>query len=210
MKKLAIMQPYFYPYIGYFDLIKNVDVFVFLTDVQFTRRSWMTRNRIRSIQKDWQYIRINASKAPQKTMIFDIKINDTWLHALNSTLLNTYGKKIKNHPIFLDLQEYKNESNLCNILCKSIISIAKYFKLPTKFLDSRNYRSIHEKNQNGIIEITKNLGGEVYINPYGGKKLYQEHEFAKHNIKLEFMPKPQYVNELSILDLIFGEGIDSL
>lgn len=205
MKKIAIMQPYFYPYMGYFDLIKSVDYFVFLTDVQFTRRSWMTRNKIRSNQKNWQYIHIPTLKTPQKTLIHDILIADNWLEHLNLKLLYTFGKQIIKHPIYLDLQNYKNETNLCTMLCKSVINTANYLNITTKFLDSRNYRSTYEKKQNGIIEIVKNLGGTIYLNACGGRSLYQKEEFEKHNIKLDFMPEISYMNNLSILDLIFGD-----
>lgn len=207
MKKIAVMQPYFYPYVGYFDLIKNVDYFVFLTDVQFTRRSWISRNKIRSHQKKWQYIHVPTLKAPQKTLIHDVLIVQNWIEHLNSKLLHTFGKKIEKHPIYLDLQNYKDETNLCRMLCNSVIRTASYLNITTKFLDSRNFRTTHEKNQNGIIEIVKNLGGTIYINACGGRCLYQKDEFEKHNIKLDFMPDVSHSNKLSILDLIFGDKI---
>lgn len=73
--KTAIMQPYFFPYVGYFELIKYVDNFVFLSNVQYVKRRWINRNKIRSANKNFQYITIPIKNCQQKTLIENIEIN---------------------------------------------------------------------------------------------------------------------------------------
>ena len=210
MKKIAIMQPYFYPYIGYFEMVKSVDAFVFLTDVQYVRRSWMCRNRIRSHQEEWQYIRVGVKKAPQESLICNMQAEVGWLNDMNKTLLHVYGQHIKSHPLYADLQQYEKETDLCKILCKSVEATSRYLGIKTEFLDSRNYRTIHASNQDGILELVENVGGNIYINASGGTELYQKSDFANRGIELLFMQPCQNQNKLSILDLIFGDGLTSL
>jgi hypothetical protein len=87
---------------------------------------------------------------------------------------------------------------------------SRYLGIKTEFLDSRCYRTVHANNQDGILEIVKNIGGNIYINASGGTELYQKSDFANLGIELLFMPPCQKQNKLSILDLIFGDGVTSL
>ena len=91
--RLGIMQPYFFPYIGYISLIKNVDKFILLDDVQFIRHGWIERNRILKPTGGWQYISVPLEKHGQKIAIKDIKINNSqqWKSKIISQL--TYYKK---------------------------------------------------------------------------------------------------------------------
>ena len=118
MKKIAIMQPYFFPYIGYFELINKVDEFVFLTDVQYVKRSWITRNKIKSHNKEFDLIKIDIKKHSQKTNINQIEILDNkWKELFFNKILHTYGKKSLSHPLmnFIEKLEHKLLKDfLCN------------------------------------------------------------------------------------------------
>ena len=75
--KVAIMQPYFFPYLGYFGLINHTEKFILFDTVQFIRHGWIERNRILKPMEDWQYIAVPLKKHSQKTLIKDIEINNS-------------------------------------------------------------------------------------------------------------------------------------
>lgn len=206
--KIAVMQPYFYPYLLYFKLIKTVDTFVFLTDVQYLRRGWMNRNCIRT-QTGWQYLTIPVEKSPQDTLIYNIKTVPDWGQLHCKTLLTTYGKKTEQHWLFQKFKELCAETNLCNFLCKSIQHTAANLDIKTIFLDSRDYPS-SLRREHRIIDICKKLNATTYVNLPGGTTLYTPEMFAEHNIQLEFIPILDNSNHLSIIDLCLGDNMEKL
>lgn len=203
MKKIAIMQPYFFPYIGYFELINKVDEFVFLTDVQYVKRSWITRNKIKSHNKEFDLIKIDIKKHSQKTNINQIEILDNkWKELFFNKILHTYGKKSLSHPLmnFIEKLEHKL---LKDFLCNSIMWISKYLNLNVNFIESENLSK--KTKQDKIIEICKKCNCETYVNAFNGKNLYSTEEFKKNSINLEFMELTTYENKFSIVDLILTE-----
>ena len=92
--KLAIMQPYFFPYIGYWSLIKQTDHFMIFDTPQFMRRGWIERNRILKQQGDWQYISVPLEKKPLDTPINQmvIRSNESWKEKIKNQLMH-YKKK---------------------------------------------------------------------------------------------------------------------
>lgn len=204
--RIAIHQPYYYPYIGYFELINAVDTFVFLTDVQYVRRGWMNRNRIRC-NKNWTYLTIPVIKSPQETLISDIIVTNNWHEEHKKSLLNTYGKKIQNHPLYCEFLKLSHLKSLCEINCQSINATARYLKITTPFRDSREF-NINLTKEYKLIGICQALNADKYLNASGGRHLYQQESFQ--NIDLEFIEPTKVENKLSILDLIFGDGLESL
>jgi hypothetical protein len=97
--KLAIMQPYFFPYAGYFQLMKNVDLFVFLDDVQYIRRGWINRNKIN--KNTPTYITVPINKAPQSAKINEISICHGWVDNHLKSFIHVYGNKIKENIVFI-------------------------------------------------------------------------------------------------------------
>ena len=97
------MQPYFLPYQGYFSLIKEVDLFILLDDVQFIRHGWIERNRILKPQESWQYIKVPLVKHPRETKIKDIKIsyNEDW----RKKMLAQIGHYKKRAPFYREGSE---------------------------------------------------------------------------------------------------------
>jgi hypothetical protein len=198
--KIAIQQPYFYPYIGYFELIKSVDKFVFFNDVQYIRRGWINRNKI---YKE-SYITIPVKKSIQKTKINQIKINyeHNWHHKHCRTLEAKYGKKCLNHPIYLFYKNIPKYIFLVDLLKSSIKNVCNFLKIETEFLDSEGL-NINENivKENRIIEICKKLDASHYYNLPGGVKLYNKENFNKNNIDLKFIDTNNIKNNFSILDL---------
>jgi hypothetical protein len=209
--KTAIMQPYFFPYVGYFELIKYVDNFVFLSNVQYVKRRWINRNKIRSANKNFQYITIPIKNCQQKTLIENIEINysTNWIQDQLKTLLHTYGKKIKNNLVYVNYEKYlyekENKLDVFNKFC--IKQICYYFKFETNFFDSNKFKNDLDKTKR-ILNICKSLNTSEYVNATNGQTLYQQKDFI--DMKLTFMEPTKYENKLSILDLLFGDNITSI
>lgn len=204
--RLAIMQPYFFPYIGYFELIRAVDVFVLLTTVQYIRKGWVNRNRVR--RKDsWGYITVPVLHQPRGTKIRDIKIDNStaWKKRILKTLRCTY-KRAEEHPLYQCLKSQEEEM-LSPILCNTLKFTAHYLGLSTEFVESS---PSHERSQELILSVCKDFGATTYINLPGGMGLYDETQFAKNAVELKFMKPTSHPNTLSILDLCLGDGYHAM
>ena len=200
--KIAIMQPYFFPYLGYFKLIEEADIFVFFNDVQYIRRGWINRNRIKSHNKDWQYITVPVCHCPMNTNIKDVFIKNEidWHNKHIKTLENLYGS---NKSIVNMYKKIDKKEKLQDLLIFTIIETCKILKINTTFLMSSDLelKEVFTENKatNKIIGLCLALGATAYINASGGKDLYREEDFKNHNISLEFLT-PYVGNNLSVLD----------
>ena len=208
------MQPYFLPYIGYFALINAVDKFVYYDDVQYIRRGWINRNRVK-MKDDWLYITIPVKKAPLSTNINQIFIvnKKKEIKKIKKTIKHCYIKapyyeKIKK----LIFQHIKPGMNISNLNINLTNEIAKYLNIKTRFYISSNIDKNNSlSGEKMILEICKKLNSNIYINPIGGVKLYSKKRFEKYNIKLKFLemkrisyPQGDYdfIENLSILDVL--------
>jgi hypothetical protein len=193
--KIAIMQPYFYPYVGYFELMKVVDKFIFLNDVQYVRRSWINRNKIRSKDKAHQWIALPVSYAPRETKIQDIKIsNQHWTSHSGLILKSTYGKKIEENDCFVNFLSLCVFENLQDVLINSIKHTAKYLGITCDFdVSSGISNEVREKK---IIDICNFFDADTYFNLSGGKNLYNQKQFKE--IKINFLELTSYKNNFSI------------
>ncbi len=194
------MQPYFFPYMGYFELIKSVDVFVFLNDVQFTRRGWINRNKIRSKDKQFDNIIVPVKKHKQRTNINLIEVySNEWNDLLLKKIIFTYGKNNKEN-VFCYLKSLKNYNMLKDVLCSSIIWTSRRLGIKTQFENSENISL-----KNGvfkIIDICKHFNCKHYFNLCNGASIYSQKQFDDYNISLNFMKLTEFHNKLSILDII--------
>lgn len=209
------MQPYFLPYIGYFQLINAVDAFVFYDDVNYIKNGWINRNRI-LVNKHANYITIPLEKASSFKLINEINIikNKEFLKALKTIEL-AYKKAPYFEPIFqLISQIWKDTNNTISDLAVNTCKvICQYLKLETKFysssLDFSETKGMERAER--LQAICKKLGASEYINTIGGTELYTKEEFKNKGINLNFIKSkdikyPQYGNEfipwLSILDVL--------
>jgi hypothetical protein len=205
--KVAVMQPYFFPYIGYFELINSVDVFVFLTNVQYIRRGWINRNRIKSHNEEFQYLTVPIEQCPQHTLIKDVKIHKSDWHKKHlATLTHVYGKKAEEHIVYQKYSECQT-TNLSDLLKANIKTCCEHLGIKTKFLESTNFIDSKNPTQR-IVQICEALNASEYINATNGRHLYSQEDFK--DIKLTFMEPTNHQNKLSILDLCLGSGIKNL
>lgn len=218
MKKIGIMQPYFLPYLGYWQLIGAVDVYVVFDDVNYIKRGWINRNRIRLSNGEVSYIRLPVSKASQNKLICDHSISN--LEETKATLLKTLEYNYKKRPNYIEgLQLIENvfnteNDNLADFLFRQIELVSKYFHFDTQIIrssDLNNDKSL--LGQEKIIDIVKLLQGDIYINAIGGISLYHSSRFKEEKLQLQFLdpsfpPYDQGINNfipaLSVLDLVMN------
>lgn len=191
--KLAIMQPYFMPYIGYFQLINLVDKFVFYDDVTFIKQGWINRNQI-LINDQAKLFSVPLSKASSHTLIKDVLISDIryekWKKSFLSTIMFNY-KKAKNYAVVETLIEsilLTRPKTISELAIKSVIEISNYLDLDTEFdVSSKNYGNAHLSGQDRVLDICQKENANTYINPIGGIELYSKDMFSERNIELMFI-----------------------
>lgn len=218
--KLGIMQPYFLPYIGYWQLINAVDKYVIYDDVNFINKSWINRNNI-LLNGDKHQINLLLTEASQNKLINQVAIQDNQTKLIRTIELN-YKKApmfLQVFPLFLHIMEYPDK-NLAKFIGNSIVEIARYLSIETEFI----YSSTLDKDntlraQDKILNICKLLNANKYINAIGGADLYSKDDFNKVGIELSFLetkiePYKQFKNEfvpyLSILDVLMFNDVESI
>lgn len=209
------MQPYFFPYIGYWQLINAVDKFVIYDDVNFKKKGWIHRNNI-LINGETRYFNIRLKKASQNKLINEIEILQDEKYKLD--LLRTIKKAYKKAPYFYDVYKIietvfsHEETKLSNFLAFSILEIIAYLEIDTEIiLSSKIQKNNYLKGQAKIIEICKILGAKDYINPIGGTELYSKEEFKENGLNLFFINtnnieykqfNNNFIPNLSIIDVM--------
>ena len=221
--KLAIMQPYFFPYIGYFQLIATVDKFVIYDDVNFINKGWINRNNI-LVNGKAHMITVPLDGASQNKRINEVDILDDnkWKLRILKTIKQSYSKA----PYFdstcnlIETVFEKNRKKISVLNIDGILTICEYLDIKTEIIkDSERYKNNHLKGQNRILDICIKEKATSYINPSGGLELYDYTAFQKMGIKLSFSnselnPYKQFTNDflpaLSILDVLMFNSKDNI
>ena len=206
--KVACMQPYFLPYVGYWQLIKAVDKFVILDDVQYITRGWVNRNKIFVNGKE-NWITIPLKNANRNRMINEIEICDKslWLPKFERSILYNFRKSPNFEEGYQILKGILNfeKYNLSDFLVRSIKLICESLEIKTKILMSSNFSSNKKlKGQEMIINICKQIDASEYVNLSGGLKLYDRKFFNYNKINLNFIKSNSYFQYLSIIELILS------
>jgi len=221
--KLGIMQPYFFPYLGYFDLLNNVDLFIVSDLTQYVKESWINRNRILHPNKStWQYITVPVDKLSlrnsYRTPIMEIRAvkDKKWKQHMIGQLSH-YNKVAPCADAMTDFvkqclevdEDFLSRLNV-HILdrCAKLLGIDFQYQLMSELsIELHRERSTEER----ILDLCEYLGATEYVNLPGGRGLYHEDVFAAHSIKLTFRNLPSliystgsYVFEpnLSIIDVL--------
>lgn len=223
--KIAIMQPYIFPYIGYWQLIYAAEKFVILDDVNYIMRGYINRNSILLNGKAYRFT-IPVEKASQNKMIMETKLNFTQDRKQDflRTLHNAYRKSPQYDKVMPLLKNIilNPETDLTAYIKYSLKQIMGYLDIHTKLLVSSELEKPQgTKGEDRIIEICKKVGADTYINPCGGRKLYSPRNFEKENIKLYFLDvctdeiiysqqQESFVGNLSIIDILFFNAISDV
>ena len=210
--KLGIMQPYFMPYIGYWQLMAAVDTYVIYDDVNYIKKGWINRNNI-LVNNDKQMFTIALNGASQNKLINEITIADDFTK-LRKTIHMAYHKAPYYNDVMalLDKIYSYQSSNLADFIANSIELVCQYLDIQTKIIMSSDIEKDNSlKGQDKILEICKLLNADTYYNAIGGQELYDKSVFEKENIKLCFLKSdiPEYsqyknafVPGLSIIDVL--------
>ncbi len=224
MSSIAIMQPYLFPYLGYFQLLNSVDLFVLYDDVQYMKGGWINRNRILEknspsyltfpIKKDSTYLNINERSFSELSDMEKRKvlrrIEAAYKDAPHFT--ETYGILTR----FLD-REYKNAAEDIRL---SFQMIQEYLGLPVNFVFSSTLKdTIGLKGLERVLTICRSLNADVYINAPGGASLYSKEAFLAQGISLQFIQPdpivyeqfaPDFVPNLSIIDVLMFNSVGDI
>ena len=206
--KAAIMQPYFFPYFGYYQLVNLVDTFVFLDDVNYINKGWVDRNKIISNGQEF-YFSVPLNKKSQNKLINEIYLADSflpWRNKFLKTLKHLYGKCLGFEKIY-DLVKkvlFSEDEKISDLACCSIQETSCFLGSKTQFLYSSDL-SCTGGSQERIINICKLLGVTEYVNPIGGLELYDKKNFLEHDIKLNFMRSMQPFDYLSIIHVLMKD-----
>lgn len=216
---IAIMQPTFLPWMGYFTMIACVDKFIFLDSVQFERSSWQSRNKIKLQEKEY-LLSLSCKKTPLQTKIQDITLNQDqrWKKKLLKTLVQAYSTSINFEKYFSYIERaVLNNSNLADLNIDLITYFCKELNIKTPLFRSSKLNLSTRKREEGLIDICKYFNDDFYLSPQGSKD-YLETEFArklfedeKINIRYFNFEHPSYtqmgenfIKYLSIVDFLFN------
>lgn len=214
--KLGIMQPYFFPYLGYWQLINAVDKYVIYDDVNYIKGGWINRNRILS-NGNPAYFKLSVIGASSNKLINEIEVNTN--EKIISKCLKTIKETYSKAPYFNDVYQLietiilYGENNLALYLKNSLEIISHYLDINTEFILSSDINKDNGlKGQDKVIHICKLLNANEYYNAIGGQKLYSFEEFKNNGLKLSFLKtelteysqaKSQvFIPGLSIIDVL--------
>lgn len=217
------MQPYFFPYIGYWQLMRAVDRFIVLDDVNYINRGWINRNQV-LVNGAVTYITVPLSAASQNRLICDIRLDsqDGWRQRLSKTVKYAYARAPCFKHVFplVDEMIRVDSNGLSDYLTRQLTGMARFIGLSTEVvLASARCPASGQKGQERIIEICRQEQATTYINLPGGRALYDAQAFKAAGIELTFLnvrPKeygqcsPGFTPNLSIIDMLMSVGRDGI
>jgi len=224
--KCVILQPSYIPWRGYFHLIFKADLFVFYNDVQYDKRGWRNRNRIKTPQGiQWLTIPVHASGSMKaNTPINNINISWEQPWALNHWQRIQYS--YKKAPCFPLYQDYfsdvysRNPETLADFTIKTTIEISRLLGIThTQFIKSSELTDIEGTKTDRLISILQKVGANHYISGPSASDYIEKEKFNDAGISMEYMSYgypsyeqlyPPYEPYVSIIDLLFMHGEDSL
>ena len=220
--KLGIMQPYFFPYLGYWQLIAVVDKFIVLDDVNFIKQGWIHKNNI-LLEGVAKPINLTLNQASSFKEIRNIEISSKFNNKkILNTLMHAYKKAPyfnQVYPLLVDCLSY-SEMNLSKYLAYGLNTIAQYLQIDTQIvMTSSIYAKKNLFGEDRIIDICKGAQATTYINAIGGQDLYDEVQFSNEGIDLKFINmnsiiyqqfSHDFVANLSIIDVMMFNSVDKI
>ncbi|MBT4791176.1 MAG: WbqC family protein [Halobacteriovoraceae bacterium] len=218
--KIAIMQPYFFPYIGYFQLIAEADTFVVYDNIQYTKKGWINRNRILQNGKGVLFT-IPLKKASDYLDVCERELSgDFNRKKLLNQITGAYRRAPyfkQTFPLIEQIVQFE-DPNLFSYLHYSIFSICKYLGIKTEIKTSSDIDIDHKlKGQDKVLAICETLGADSYVNAIGGVELYSKDIFKAKGIDLNFIRSkpieyPQFGAEfapmLSMIDTMMFNSLE--
>jgi hypothetical protein len=217
--RLAVMQPYLFPYIGYWQLMRAVDRFIVLDDVHYINRGWINRNQV-LVNGAATYITAPLSGASQNKSICDIRLDSQrdWRQKLSRTVKYAYARAPCFEQVFplVDAMIRVDSNQLSDYLTRQLTGMARFIGVSTEvFLASARCPSRGPRGQERIIDICRHEQAATYINLPGGRALYDAQAFKAAGIELAFLDvrakayrqvSPGFIPNLSIIDTLRSVG----
>ncbi|WP_395167158.1 WbqC family protein [Francisella salimarina] len=226
--KLAIMQPTFNPWVGYFDLINSVDIFVFLDNVQLEKRSWQVRNKVKSNDDKEIFISIPIKKIEHRdnTLINTAVINGyDWAKKALKTIKHNYSKSKyfkEVYPFIEKLILNKENYILSDYNINIIKSVSDKLAIKTSFIRASSINNLEGAKDKLLLSICKSLNASTYISPKGSSVYLQKNnageKYKMNRVGLYYSDyvHPRYsqvgrdfIEYLGIFDLLFNEGFEN-
>ncbi|GKV89198.1 WbqC family protein [Pectobacterium carotovorum] len=222
MIKYAVMQPYFFPYIGYFQLMAEVDVFVVYDNIKYTKKGWINRNRILLNGKDSTFslpLKKDSDFLDVKDRVLSETFNrDDLINKIRGAYRRApYFKNV--FPLLENIINYRDD-NLFNYILYSLESIKGYLGLACNIKVSSSINIDHSlKSQDKVLAFGNALGAKSYSNPPGGISLYSQEAFSLHGMTLNFIQPNNiiykqfdepFVAWLSIIDVMMFNSSDEV
>ena len=212
--KCAIMQPYFLPYIGYFQLMDAVDVFIIYDNIKYTKKGWINRNRY-LLNSSEAVFTVPLVKGSDELQVVERTISDSFDRR---RFLDRLREAYRGAPYLNETMELlaaivnNDETNLFRFIHQSVMRICRVLAITTEVVVSSTIPVDHTlKAEDKVLAICKAMNAGVYINAIGGVELYSKERFASEGIALKFIKSapveyPQFGNSfvpwLSIVDLL--------
>jgi hypothetical protein len=219
-KTVAIIQSNYIPWKGYFDLINLVDEFILYDGVQYTRRDWRNRNRIKTPQGlMWLTIPVKV-KGRYHQKIRETEISDPgWSDKHWQSIIHNYSRAEyfdTYRDLFEELYLDQKERYLSNVNYRFLAAICEILGVHTRLSWSRDYHIVEEDKTERLIGLCKQAGATEYLSGPAAKAYVDEQLFEDEGIVLRYMdysgyPEyhqlfPPFEHSVSIVDLIFNEG----
>jgi hypothetical protein len=220
--RAAIMQPYFFPYIGYFQLIGAVDLFVVYDNIKYTKRGWINRNRILSGGRDVPFT-LPLKGASDFLELRDREVASNFdCDKLINQVRGAYAVAPQFKRVFPLIEEIlrHDATNLFEFLYHSLVRTCDIVGITTRFVASSTLGTERElKGQDKVLALCEAVNAKVYVNAIGGVDLYSKDEFRARGIELQFIHPGSYVYPqfgaefvpwLSIVDVLMFNPLDSI
>ncbi len=223
--RLAIMQPYIFPYIGYFQLINSVDKFVFYDDVTFIKQGWINRNNILCNGEKKLFTipvrNISSNSLINETIVSDKPIN--WDKKFISTIIQSYKKAPYFKQVFPIIEKNINGSintTISDVSKSSVISVLDYLGITKEITYSSTlYKNASLNAEHRVVDICLKESAKSYHNAIGGKELYEKSFFKSKGIELCFLEPSllnysqsvrEFISGLSIIDVLMNNSIEDV
>ena len=217
--KVAIMQPYFFPYIGYFQLISSVDLFVIYDNIKYAKKGWINRNRFLCNGTD----RVFTVPVRKDSDSLDVRRRAIAADFDRRKLVNQLREAYRRAPHFRDTFPVVERAvmaphdNLFEYVCSSVLEVCGYLGIGTRIVPSSSLAiDTALKAQDKVLALCNAAGASVYINAMGGQDLYNRQEFRARGVELKFLKTlaidyPQFgdpfVPWLSIIDVMMFNSV---
>lgn len=220
--KVAIMQPYFFPYIGYFQLIESADLFIIYDNIKYTKKGWINRNRLLRNGSDFVF----TLPVRKDSDFLDVKDRAVAGSFDRSKLVNQMREAYRRAPQFAEAFPVVEKAimspreNLFDYIRDSVVEVCRYLAIDTRIVPSSSFaidRTL--KAEDKVLALCKSVGASTYINPIGGQELYSREEFKAQGIELKFLNSlpvsyaqfgDPFVPSLSIIDVMMFNSVATI